>query len=163
VPDDLTPVYIHRSSKKLDSLIESLMLYSNNYIANQIFLTCGAKQSGYPATWAKGRNALTKYLNKELGIDEKAVEIYEGSGLSRNNRVTPRAMIRILEAFRPYYMLLPLSDNRRVKSGTLTGVYSYAGYFLTDKQPDSFVLILNQNKNHRDRLLDILEDIHSLP
>ncbi len=163
VPDDLTPVYIHRSSKKLDSLIESLMLYSNNYIANQLFLSCGAKQSGYPATWAKGRNALTKYLNKELGIDEKAVKIYEGSGLSRNNRVTPRAMITILEAFRHYYMFLPLSDNRRVKSGTLTGVFSYAGYFLTNKQPDSFVLIFNQNKNYRDYLLDILEDIHSLP
>ena len=75
-----------------------------------------------------------------------------------------RAFEALLKSsFRPYYMLLPLSDNRRVKSGTLTGVYSYAGYFLTDKQPDSFVLILNQNKNHRDRLLDILEDIHSLP
>ncbi|MEA2082734.1 MAG: D-alanyl-D-alanine carboxypeptidase [Thermodesulfobacteriota bacterium] len=163
VPDDLTPVYIHRSSKKLDSLIESLMLYSNNYTANQLFLTCGAKQSGYPATWAKGRNALAEYLDKELGIDEKSVKIDEGSGLSRKNRVTPRAMIKILEAFRPYYMLLPLADNRRVKSGTLTGVFSYAGYFLTDKQPDSFVLILNQDKNQRDRLLDILENIHSLP
>lgn len=161
VPDNLTLIYIHRSSKKLTSLIESLMLYSNNYIANQIFLACGAKQSGYPATWEKGRNALARYLHKELGIDKEAVKIYEGSGLSRKNRLTPCAMIRILEAFRPHYKLLPLAGNRRVKSGTLTDVFSYAGYFLNHNQLDSFVLILNQNKNHRDRLLNLLEEIHS--
>ncbi|MCK5231379.1 MAG: D-alanyl-D-alanine carboxypeptidase [Desulfobulbaceae bacterium] len=161
VADNLTPIYIHRSSKKLTSLIESLMLYSNNYIANQIFLACGAKQSGYPATWEKGRNALTRYLHKELGIDKEAVKIYEGSGLSHKNKITPRAMIKILEIFRPNYKLLPLAGNRRVKSGTLTKVFSYAGYFMTGRQPDSFVLILNQDKNQRDRLLDLLEEIHS--
>ncbi len=157
VPEKLEPLYVHRSGKSLLEIIEPLMLYSNNFIANQLFLACGAKQYGYPATWAKGRRALVEYMQNSLGLAEKDVKMVEGSGLSRRNRVSPHAMLLILHAFKPYGHLLPLEDNKRIKSGTLKGIYSYAGYFMNPGELDSFVLILNQSGNKRDTLLGVLE------
>ena len=157
VPGDLAPVYMHRSGKSLLEIIEPLMLYSNNFIANQLFLACGAKQYGYPATWEKGRRGLAEFMREKLDLSEKVIKMVEGSGLSRRNRVSPGAMLSILRAFKPYGHLLPLEDGKRIKSGTLQGVYSYAGYFTDSDKLDSFVLILNQSGNKRDKLLGILE------
>ncbi|MFC1523484.1 D-alanyl-D-alanine carboxypeptidase/D-alanyl-D-alanine-endopeptidase [Thermodesulfobacteriota bacterium] len=159
-PEDLVPVLIHESSKPLTEIIRELFLYSNNFIANQIFLVCGAKVYGYPATWHKARKAVADFLDKRPNSPASEIHIEEGSGLSQKNRITPRAMYRVLENFKPHARLLPVRDHRLVKSGTLTGVYSYAGYFTDGQALDSFVLILNQHNNHRDRLLDALEMIY---
>ena len=163
VPENLEPVYVHRSGKSLLEIIEHLMLYSNNFIANQLFLACGAKQYGYPATWAKGGRALVEYMQNSLGLAEKDVKMVEGSGLSRRNRISPHAMLLILHAFKPYGHLLPLEDNKRIKSGTLKGINSYAGYFMNSGELDGFVLILNQNRNNRDRVLGLLERFYFGP
>jgi D-alanyl-D-alanine carboxypeptidase/D-alanyl-D-alanine-endopeptidase (penicillin-binding protein 4) len=157
VPDNLDPVYVHRSDKTLLEIIEPLMLYSNNFIANQLFLACGVKQYGYPATWGKGRRVLAEFMNDKLDLSEKDVKMVEGSGLSRKNRVSPQAMLVLLRAFKPYAHLLPLANGKRIKSGTLKEVYSYAGYFIDSDGLDSFVLILNQSGNKRDKLLELLE------
>ena len=62
------PLLSHHSSKKLSEIIEGLMRYSNNFIANQIFLATGAARYGFPATWLKGRRAMKDFVdkNKEL-------------------------------------------------------------------------------------------------
>ena len=120
-------------------------------------LTCVAKQYGYPATWDKGRRALAEFMREKLDLSERAIKMVEGSGLSRKNRVSASAMLTLLHAFKPYGHLLPLEDGRRIKSGTLKGVYSYAGYFTDSGGLDSFVLILNQSGNKRDKLLELLE------
>ncbi|MDH5298838.1 MAG: D-alanyl-D-alanine carboxypeptidase, partial [Desulfobulbaceae bacterium] len=155
----LPPFHVHRSSKSLPELIQSMLRYSNNFIANQLFLACGARQSGYPATWDKGRAALAGFLHGEMGLGADQARVEEGSGLSRHNRVTPRAMHAILDRFKPYSHLLRWEKGRLVKSGTLTGVYSYAGYLPGKEGLDSFVLILNQPANNRDRLLELLAAI----
>jgi len=164
VPDGLRPFYIHVSGVSVQEAIESLMRYSNNFIANQLFLACGASRLGYPATWEKGRSVLRDFLHKELNFTEQEVTMIEGSGLSRANRVTPAAMLTVLDAFKPHAFLLRYlnEEKRRIlaKSGTLTGVYSYAGYFLNDGQPDGFIIILNQKENNRDRILDLLERLY---
>jgi D-alanyl-D-alanine carboxypeptidase/D-alanyl-D-alanine-endopeptidase (penicillin-binding protein 4) len=69
-------------------------------------------------------------------------------------------MIQLLEFFKPYARLLPQEDDKFLKSGTLKGVYSYAGYFMENGKLDSFVLLLNQGKNTRDRVLDMLERLY---
>jgi D-alanyl-D-alanine carboxypeptidase/D-alanyl-D-alanine-endopeptidase (penicillin-binding protein 4) len=157
VPSNMKPFYVHRSSRALEEIIEPLMLYSNNFIANQLFLVCGAKRYGYPATWDKGGKALVGYLQDELGLSNREVKIVEGSGLSRKNRISPHSMVVLLKAFKPNALLLPIEDGIRIKSGTLKGVYSYAGYFVNSGEFDSFVLILNQSGNKRDELLEELE------
>ncbi|MCB2183069.1 MAG: D-alanyl-D-alanine carboxypeptidase [Desulfobulbaceae bacterium] len=162
VSDHAHPLYTHRSSKKLTEIIASLMLYSNNFIANQIFLTCGAESKGYPATWQKSRDVFTSFFSG-LGFTQHQINVIEGSGLSRENRVTPEAMFRILQMFKPHARLLAQHKGHFVKSGTLTGVYSYAGYFKMENQLDPFVLILNQRKNSRDQALNFLEKIYLHP
>lgn len=160
VPGNLPPLYTHRSSKTIQSSIQDLMLYSNNFIANQFFLACGAKRFGYPATWDKAQKTMQMFLQAELGLDDQKITIMEGSGISRKNRITPFAMNKILTAFKPYAHTLPLEKGRLIKSGTLTGIYSYAGYFKNNSKLDTFVVILNQKKNTRDSVLNLLEKIY---
>jgi len=93
----------------------------------------------------------------ESGLGQAEFQVREGSGLSRENRITPRALLRLLEAFAPYAHLLPTDGGRLLKSGTLKGVYSYAGYFTDGPALDPVVLILNQPKNTREQVLDQLE------
>ncbi|MBW2467194.1 MAG: D-alanyl-D-alanine carboxypeptidase [Deltaproteobacteria bacterium] len=160
VPVSLAPFYIHRSSRTLEDILGPFMLYSNNFIANQLFLAMGAAEYGHPATWEKSRQAMETFLLKKFNLTSAEIRVVEGSGLSRKNRVTPNAMIRLLDAFKPYGRYLPEEDGRFVKSGTLKGVYAYAGYFTEGDTIDSFVLILNQQRNNRDRILLLLEEIY---
>jgi D-alanyl-D-alanine carboxypeptidase/D-alanyl-D-alanine-endopeptidase (penicillin-binding protein 4) len=159
-PTNLEPFYIHRSSKTLEDIIGPLMLYSNNFIANQLFLTLGVNKFDYPATWKKSILVMAGYLRSKYSLPQKEIYIVEGSGLSRKNRISPHAMIKILDSFKFYAKSLPYEEGRFLKSGTLKGVYSYSGYFLENGNLDSFVLLLNQEKNSRDRLLDALEQIY---
>jgi serine-type D-Ala-D-Ala carboxypeptidase/endopeptidase (penicillin-binding protein 4) len=161
VPDGLKPLYEHASGKTLDEVLTGLLKYSNNFIANQLFLAAGAKQYGWPATWDKGQRAMTGFYRNELGLSDKDIMVREGSGLSRQNRVTPRGMLAILEAFKPHADLLPFENNCLRKSGTMTGVYGYAGYFPGEQGLDSFVLLLNQPKNTRDQVLELLAAMHN--
>ncbi len=160
VPTNLIPFYHHRSSKTLLEMLSQLFLYSNNFIANQIYLTTGAHSYGYPATWRKAQEAMNSFLTNHLKINANTFYNQEGSGLSRKNLVTPQSMVTILEHFKPYAGLLPKSDGIMVKSGTLKGVYAYAGYFGSKKKPDPFVLLLNQPKNNRDNLLQLLHKFY---
>ena len=165
VPRGLTPIYVHRSSVTVRDGLERLLLYSNNFIANQLFLACGMERFGPPATWQKGRAALREFMQEEMGIGDREIVMTEGSGLSRGNRITPRAMLLLLDSFKPYAYLLPRISKGNgdilIKSGTLTGVYSYAGYFVHEQRVDGYVLIMNQEKNTRDRLFSLLTTLYN--
>lgn len=162
VPGEAKLMMTHRSSQPLDQVIAGLLRYSNNFIANQLFLICGAKEKGYPATWQKSRDIFRIFLSS-LGLSEEQISMVEGSGLSRNNLVTPATLVKILQAFRPYAHLLPMDKGRLIKSGTLTGVYCYAGYFPREAATIPFVVLLNQPKNMRDQLVNLLEKIADNP
>jgi D-alanyl-D-alanine carboxypeptidase/D-alanyl-D-alanine-endopeptidase (penicillin-binding protein 4) len=105
---------------------------------------------------------MREYLDMNFPDSSKEIIFDEGSGISRNNLITARAMLDILEKIRPYAELLPLEKGRYIKSGTMNGVYSYAGYFQNNGKLDSFVIILNQKKNNRDRILDLMEKWYRL-
>ena len=81
--------------------------------------------------------------------------LVEGSGISRKNRLTPGAIWHLLRAFAPYQNLLHGDNSILFKTGTLSGVYSMAGY-LPGRDPLYFVILLNQPKNKRDKILKIL-------
>ncbi len=155
-PKTLKAIYIHHNSKNLSDLIKSLLLYSNNFIANQIFLTCGANQFGWPATWDKARNAMDIFLRETVGLPGNSYKIMEGSGLSRQNMITPEAMLKLLYYFKPHADLLPIHHQQRMKSGTLTGVYAYAGYLSKSNSAEPFIMILNQPNNIREKIMGFL-------
>ncbi|MDP3695684.1 MAG: D-alanyl-D-alanine carboxypeptidase [Desulfocapsaceae bacterium] len=154
-PAAAAPVLTYLSEKTVREMIQQCLKYSNNFIANQLFLASGAARFGTPATWEKGRAALRSYIKEELKLPETETVMIEGSGLSRQNRITPRAMITALQKFAPYKELLPVKNGIPLKSGTLTGVYCYAGY-LPQQQGAPFVILLNQTQNNRDKILQIL-------
>ena len=155
VPADGVLVYEHHNSKDLEYLVSSLLKYSSNFIANLVYLTCGAEKFGYPATWAKADRAVHQELIRQLG-DETAFAVIqkEGAGLSRNNRITARTMLAVLKAFRPYAYLLSKRMGVPTKSGSMKGIYNYAGYL---KDGCAYVIMLNQSRNTRRSVLARLE------
>ena len=158
-----TLTYSHRSSQSLREILSGMLRYSNNFIANQLFLTLGAHEQGYPATVASAqsvlREALESLYGEGFGSDPGLLLMVEGSGLAREQQTSAMGMMHILEAFRPYADLLPEVNGVLRKSGTLTGVYNYAGYL---QRPDGlypFVILTNQGRNNRDELLQVLRDL----
>ncbi|MDO8945788.1 MAG: D-alanyl-D-alanine carboxypeptidase [Desulfocapsaceae bacterium] len=158
-PTTAAPIFTYRSDKTVQEMIKECLKYSNNFVANQLFLACGSARLGKPATWEKSRTVLRTYINEDLGISESELVMFEGSGLSRRNRITPQAMITALQKFSPYQDLLPIKKGFPLKSGTLSGVYCYAGY-LPQQQKEPFVILLNQAQNNRDEILHILSSGH---
>ena len=60
VPEGLKPVYVHRQSRPLSEILVQLLIASNNYIANQVFLEIGGTLggSGQPREVAEGREQM---------------------------------------------------------------------------------------------------------
>ncbi len=153
------PLLLHYTAPEtVRDLVQSILLSSSNFMANQLFLAIGMKQYGYPATWQKGQKALQEFIRNTLDLSPAQVTMVEGSGLSTKNRITPEAMLLVLERFRPYASLLPEKYGVLMKSGTLkeSGVFSYAGYFTKDEKQNPFVILLNQKQNFRDTILNTL-------
>lgn len=126
----------------LDEIIFKLMAHSNNFIANQLLLSIGAKVFGPPATLEKGIRAASDYAGKTLGIT--GLRIVEGSGISRENRVSARTMAVLLDAFLPHRDLMRQTDREYYKSGTLNGISTRAGYLKgRDERVYPFVIMLN--------------------
>lgn len=159
VPPEARLLLVHQSGRNLTELVQNLLEFSNNFIANQIFLALGAEEFGYPATWAKGRRALAEYLASDPLL-AKGIHLEEGSGLSRRNRVTVRAMMRVLELFSGHAGLLPEKQQCLLKSGTMKGIYAYAGFLPCPNGRDRVVIILNQARNKRDEVLRILWGVY---
>ena len=153
VPPGLAPLLVYQSPVPLAEEVRDCLKYSNNFIANQLFLAVGAKEFGLPATWEKGRAAMGAYIASTLRLDNKQLVVREGAGLSRRNLISPAAFIPILERFKPFAELLSEKEGIPLKSGTMTGVYCYAGYFAKDGALLPFALLLNQTENTRKPLL----------
>ncbi|WP_161629808.1 D-alanyl-D-alanine carboxypeptidase/D-alanyl-D-alanine-endopeptidase [Desulfogranum japonicum] len=154
VPENARLLYVFHSEKRLEDLVKSMLYYSSNFTANQIFLACGARRYGFPATWNKGVKAEQEILQSILDRDfEKSWKISDGAGLSRENRLSVRFTLNLLNHFVPYRQLLRKKYGVSVKSGTMQGIYNYAGY-LDDNT--AFVIFLNQPGNKRNNVLQRL-------
>ena len=159
--DEWELFYEHQSSRSLRDNLEGMLLYSNNFIANQLFLTLGAQVNGYPATAETARDVLRERLaelyGEGFGSDPNLLLMIEGSGLAREQRMSAAGMMRILEAFKPYADLLPEVNGVLRKSGTLTGVYNFAGYIPGSDGLYPFVILTNQAANNRAEILRVLQ------
>ena len=147
--------YTHSNVLTLKEVIAGMLRFSNNFTANQLLLTIGMQRYGPPATLEKGTRALTEYLRQEVKLPTEQFKLVEGSGISRKNRLTPEAIWQLLKAFAPYQNLLHEENGVLLKTGTLRGVYTMAGY-LPGTQQLYFVILLNQSQNYRNKILQIL-------
>ena len=124
-PDGLPPVYVHQS-RPLSEILVGLLLASNNYIANQVFLEVGARRLGGPVSLEKSLKVANDMLAAN-GLAE-AIHLEEGSGISRSNRFTARGLAKVLALFAPHADLLHGHDGGMDKTGTMEGVRTLAGY-----------------------------------
>jgi serine-type D-Ala-D-Ala carboxypeptidase/endopeptidase (penicillin-binding protein 4) len=126
VPANLKPVYVHHQSRTLLQVLHELLVGSNNYVANQIFLEIGGHRLGGPVSLEKS----LKVANEELSANNLAGAIHmeEGSGISRNNHFTARGLAKVLTLFAPHAGLLRKEKGASFKTGTLEGVRTLAGY-----------------------------------
>jgi len=144
VPANLSPVYVHRQSRPLAEILRELLHGSNNYVANQIFLEMGAKSLGGPVSLEKSVAVARKVLATHGLAD--AIQLEEGSGLSRGNHFTARGLAKVLNLFAPHVGLLESGKGVSYKTGTLEGVRTLAGYVSSSKYgPVRFVIALKGN------------------
>jgi len=69
---------------------------SQNLFAEALVKRMGRHFTGMPGSWENGRAAVRNALVKLLGARASSVNMADGSGLSRDNRVTPRILAQLL-------------------------------------------------------------------
>ena len=135
-------IYRHLSLFSMEQLVSKLMAHSNNFIANQILIAAGANLYGPPGTLDKGIRAMRSFSSDVLQLHH--LNIVEGSGISRKNRLSATMMFTVLKHFKPYYKLMRYENGMYYKTGTLHGISTRAGYI--EKAPGElfpFVVFLN--------------------
>ena len=135
-------VYTYTTRFTLEESISKLMKHSNNFMANQILITAGATAFGEPGNLEKAVKIVKAYAKEKLKIDD--IKIVEGSGISRDNKVSADMLFKALMVFKPYAHLLKYEDGIYYKTGTLKGISSRAGYIEhSNRKLYPFVVILN--------------------
>lgn len=97
LPADADPgllLYRHESAP-LTQVVEALGKYSNNWSAEQLLFAVGAHRWGPPGTREKGVRATEEYL-VGLGFPASSFTVDDGSGLSRENRMSPRLLVGVV-------------------------------------------------------------------
>ena len=157
VPDGLEPVYVHRQSRSLAGILHGLLVGSNNYIANQVFLEIGGHRLGGPVSLEKSLKVANEILAQHDLAD--SIHLEEGSGISRDNRFTARGLARLLHLFKPHATLLRGGDGALYKTGSFSGVRTLAGYADTSSHRRvRFVISLKSNDGAmRFRLLKVIQ------
>ncbi|MEO8605713.1 MAG: D-alanyl-D-alanine carboxypeptidase/D-alanyl-D-alanine-endopeptidase [bacterium] len=149
--------------KPLAQVVGLLMKYSNNNIAEMLVKDLGAHAGNGAGSWAGGL-AVVRQQAAAHGVDLTGVTLFDGSGLSTSNRVTPRALVDALRAARAtfafgpeYVAALPIAgrdgtlkkrapaaiDQARAKTGLLNGAAALSGYAHTRDHGDVVFSIIN--------------------
>ena len=171
VRDGATPEQARRlttsRSLSLSEIVRDVNKYSNNVMARQLFLTLGINGSA-PATTAAATNGIKQWLAlKGLAVPELVLE--NGSGLSRIERISARNLGAVLlnawsSPVMPELMAsLPVAavdgtlrkrlksaevaGQAHVKTGSLSGVRSIAGYVLDARGNRSVIVFLVNHTN----------------
>ena len=164
------------SSPALAEVVRDINKFSNNVMAQQLFLTLGQTQRG-AGTPAQARDVLRQWSSERLGTLAKGVIIDNGSGLSRDSRASAQVFARLLQAAWASPVMpevlssLPLNGvdgtlrrsrttvgRAHLKTGSLRDVAAVAGYVLSNSgRRHVLVAIINHpNANAARPALDAL-------
>ncbi|OIP68012.1 MAG: D-alanyl-D-alanine carboxypeptidase/D-alanyl-D-alanine-endopeptidase [Oscillatoriales cyanobacterium CG2_30_40_61] len=167
-------------SPPLSELIKTTNLESNNVFAESLLRTLGTQN--YQADSVESGLKEIKLILSKLGINSNGYQLFDGSGLSRNNLVTPLVLVQTLRMMAAssnaelYRNSLPIGgvsgtlkgrfkDNSapgiiQAKTGTLTGVTSLSGYISPpDYQPLVFSITINQTNLSTQELRKAVDEI----
>ena len=157
---------VHRSAPVRD-IMRSCMMRSDNQFAESMLRTY-SRQRGGDGSVQDGADAEVSFW-KRRRLPVEGVRIVDGSGLSRTNRLTPVFLGKLLAkmATNPYYAsFFPLAGYegtlRRfgagsrlegyaaLKTGSMRGIQSYAGYLVNeDYEPTHVIVIMMNNLGDR--------------
>ncbi len=149
-PSGITPVYTHHSPT-LDSLVYWFLKKSINLYGEAFVRTIGMEKKGNGSV-EKGLEWVDS-LYAANGVDSKAMRLSDGCGLSPANRITPLVITKALQFakgrswFSHFYDALPLYNNMKLKSGTIAGVKSFAGYHTSKTGKQYIVSFIVNNYN----------------
>ncbi|MDG2992277.1 D-alanyl-D-alanine carboxypeptidase/D-alanyl-D-alanine-endopeptidase [Candidatus Synechococcus calcipolaris G9] len=152
----LNRVLVRHSSPGITRLVDRINQDSHNYSAEMVYQAIGAGDGDRLATYLR-----------DLGLDPTTIVMVDGSGLSRQNWITPRALTQLLLAMdrstvvsefrrslpiagesgtlRHRFRDTPAQGQLQAKTGTLRGVTALSGYMdPPDFEPLAFSIILNQ-------------------
>ena len=147
VPAGLQPVLVNRSPA-LAEVVRDINKHSNNVMTQQLLLTLGLQRGGQ-GSFEAARGVLIQWWHQRMGGADTPV-VDNGAGLSRDARITARALTRMLQqawaapVMPEFIASLPLAGvdgtlRRRpgpalgaahLKTGSLRDVTAVAGYVL---------------------------------
>lgn len=159
---DETLLFEHESVP-LEEIMRSCMMRSDNQYAEALFRTY-AVTSGKKGSLEHASKLISKHWKKKKApID--GVTIVDGSGLSRQNRMTARFMAHVLRSGSsdPYYASFfplagqegtlkrflagtPLEGYVALKTGSMNGIQCYAGYKLNDDYEPTHIIVVMLNE-----------------
>lgn len=155
---------LHQINTTLQAVLNRVNTDSQNMYAEALLKRAGHAITGAPGTFENGAAAVREYLAKRLNNPTltTSIKIADGSGLSRNNRISARALVEILHAeatgqnFRPFLASLATPHNRQsirrrfiedgrpaltghlyVKTGTINHVSALSGYLVYTTPTDT--------------------------
>jgi D-alanyl-D-alanine carboxypeptidase/D-alanyl-D-alanine-endopeptidase (penicillin-binding protein 4) len=135
-------------SPSLSQIIYWFNKKSINLYGEHLIRTFSAKAGGVVSTKNGVIQELEYWASK--GLDPKAMNIIDGSGLSPATRVTPLAMAKVLflaqkESWFPdYIQSFPEHNGMQLKSGSINDVAAYAGYY-TATTGKKYIIVININ------------------
>jgi D-alanyl-D-alanine carboxypeptidase/D-alanyl-D-alanine-endopeptidase (penicillin-binding protein 4) len=176
-PEGVQPSF-EITSPPLAEIVRDINKHSNNVMAQQLLLTLALQHPGaMQATPDAGREALRQWLSQRLDEPLDGVVIDNGSGLSRETRVTATLLARVLQSawvspVMPELMAsLPVNGldgtmrranssagRAHLKTGSLRDVNGVAGYVLgnTGRRYVLVAVINHPNANAAKPALDAL-------
>ena len=176
VPDSMLSLLAFKG-KSLADVVQLFLKYSNNTMAEMLVKALGVRDGGV-GNWPTGIAAVRKELER-IGIDVAKLSIVDGSGLSYQNRVTPRTLVSALRVakasfeFGPEFVAaLPIAAadgtlekrteaaaNRvRAKTGLLTRITSLSGYAMSaDGEPLVFSILVNEFSGSDEAAMDAVD------
>jgi serine-type D-Ala-D-Ala carboxypeptidase/endopeptidase (penicillin-binding protein 4) len=174
-------VLASHASEPLNQLVKKMMKHSDNLIADSLYKKIASHYFDGTGSWAKGANAIKQILHKDMQVDLSKAKIFDGSGLSRYDLISPEQMVKLLSF--AYYaskinndllnslpiggidgsLSLRMKKNgmtRRVraKTGTMSGISSLAGYVDTVSHKKLVFVIMFNSFADSPRKYEAIED-----
>lgn len=160
-------IYSYKSLA-FDSLNYWFMRKSINLYGEAFLKSIALKNTGFAAT--KNGITVVDSVLKANQVPEHSVRMLDGSGLSPSNRVAPVALAQILykaksaDWFKDFYNGFPVYNGMNIKSGTMTAVKCFAGYY-TAKNGNEYIVVLmvnNYNGTHANMVNKIYEFLNTI-
>ena len=164
-PNSGTEIATHYS-KSLPSILENLMIESDNLTAELLVKIIGYESNGSEGNWQNGLHAIKVFLNDQTNLDTTSFSISDGSGVSRYNYSSANnftsllswayhqpeirnKLLNILSFTGKNGTLIDrnLPNGIYAKTGSLSGVTTFSGYILnSDSKPLAFSILMNGYK-----------------